>query len=227
MADEQAQTEVVDTPVSEVVDASEEVQLESDDSNVSEDDTNSEEDDSSGGDLRVALRQERQRRQMLEAQLRDPNAVYQIARQLGLTEEQAEAQANASQYMTPQQVDAQVTLSLAKAESLKKYPDLKKNEEDQIAVSALANSKFKGDLLKAADKYYARFNQVKTQAKTEGITQAKTEITAKEQAQTAPIAVAQDSDATAMADLKARMKSFDKKTQEKAYTEWIMLKNKK
>lgn len=236
MPDVTEQTEVVDTPAqSEVVDASEvEVQPEGE-SNVSEDEANTDEEPSRGrGDLQEALRQERERYRMLEAQLNDPNAIYQHAMRLGLTEEQAQDAASTAYqqqiqtqqpYLTPEQVDARVEAKLDYEKAIAEFPDLAKDRELQAWAAELVRQ---GKThLQAAKTIQKRLGLVKQTAKTEGITQAKTEITQKERAQTAPVNVNTDSDASYMEDLKARMKSYDKKTQENAYTEWIMLKNKK
>lgn len=229
MADELATPEVVETPDSAPVDSAEEAQPEVD-TPVSEDDENT--DDSPRGDLREALRQERQKRQDLEARLNsDPNFVYQLAQRHGLTEAEAAEQmqqqvSQAQPGLTDAQVDARVEFNMNRAKALEKYPELSKNDEDQISISALASGKYGGNLLKAADKYYSRIAKVKTEAKSEGISAAKAEVTAKERAQTAPVNVNTDSDTTYMEDLLKRRRSPDSRVNSKAMEEWLIYKAK-
>lgn len=197
--------------------------------NVSEDDQNTSE-ESDRGDIRIALKQERERRQQLEQSLSDPNFIYSQARQLGLTEEQAQQQVEAvqaaPQSSAPSQPDvrSQVRYEINMEKTLDKYPQLAKNKDDQILVSALIDSGLSP--MKAAEKFYSRFEQTKEEAKTEGATQAKQEISNRERANTASTGNTTNQSNAEMEDIRSRMKSYDRRTQEKATIEWLKLKNK-
>lgn len=228
MADEQAQGEV-ETPAVETPEqqTSEETSNGSEAEQTPVTENTEETTDDDKGDLRVPLREERQKRQELESRLNDPNFVYERARALGLTQEEAQAEVQQSQTQVPNlnELDARYEYLKAKDKSVDKYPQLAKDEEDQIAVTALSNAKGIS-LLQAADKYYAKVGKVKEEAKVEGINQAKTEITAKEQAQT----VSSGSAPTGGEDearLRQDAKSYNKHVSEAAQLELIKIRNKK
>lgn len=231
MPDVTEQQEVVDTPTpNEVVDTSvEEAQPVEDDSYVSEDDENSEDDSSRRkGDLSQALRQEREMRRKYEQALTDPNFIYEQAKKLGLTEEEAQEAADnvasGTSVKQPavdisQMVAKQVEARLDYQEAVSLMPELKK--DNQLAAWAAALVDQGMTHVQAVKAMQKKLGTTAQAAKAEGITQGKQEISEKERAQTAPVNVNTNSDAVAKEDLRRRMKSYDKKTQETAMIEWL------
>lgn len=230
MADEQAQ-EVVEPQedIQPAADTATQEPLETQE-NVSEDDQNTSK-ESDRGDLGVALKQEREKRQQLEQSLRDPNFIYNQARQLGLTEEEAQQQVDAatapttSSAFNPSDIQSQVKRAMEMEKTIDKYPQLAKDREDQILVSALIDSGLSP--LKAAEKFYSRFEKTKEEAKTEGATQAKQEISDRQRAQTAVSGSPAPSQSAESEDLQRRMKSVNSKVQREAMTEWLKQRNRK
>jgi hypothetical protein len=229
MADELAQGEVEtptqEQPTSEVTPNDSEVV----NNEVTENSEVTTDDDR--GDLRVPLKEERSKRQELEARLNDPNFIYERARALGLTQEEAQAQVNAQTQVpnngVPLEVlDAHYGYMRAKEKSVEKYPQLLKDEEDQIAVSSIAAAK-KITLLEAADRYYNKMGKVKEEAKVEGINQAKTEISTKEKAQTVLTGTTTSSESVEMERLVKESKSLNPSIQKKAMIKILEIKNKK
>lgn len=228
MADEQAEAEVDTAGQETEQQTSEETSNGSEAEQTQETENTEATNDDDKGDLRVPLREERQRRQELEQRLNDPNFVYERARELGLTAEEAQAeaqQATQPQGLSPQQVDARYEFMRSKEKSVDKYPQLAKDEEDQIAVTALANAKGIS-LLKAADSYYSKMGKVKQEAKVEGMAQAKTEISAKEQAQTVSSgSTTSSADSVEMEQLIKDSKSLNSGVSDKAMIEILKRKN--
>lgn len=223
MADEQAPTEVVDTPTPQ-----EEAQPETTEDTVREDVTNSSE-DSKKGDLGEALRQERELRRKYEEALTNPEFVYQQAKKLGLTEEEAQEQASQAvqqpQVDIASMVDRQVERRLDYQQAITEFPEMAKDPELQAWAAALVDS---GKThVEAAKIIQKRLGSTQAQAKAEGMTQARQEVSEKERAQTAPTNVPASNQASELDDLRKRMKSWDKKTQENALVEWLKIKNKK
>ena len=176
MADEQAQA---DQPIAEEIQPQESVQ---------ETVSTEPEQPKGKGDLNEALRQEREARRQLEAQLSDPAYIYRKAQELGLTEEEAEelaeeaVQDEASR--TPVQsgtVAEAVEFELSKRDSFAKYPQLKDDEDDQIAVTALMVAKGLSPMA-AAEAYYAKMGKALDAARAEGAQQKETFVSAKESA---------------------------------------------
>lgn len=228
MADELANAEV-DTAAEEIPEqqTSEETSNGSEAEQTQETENTEESTGDDKGDLRVPLREERQRRQELEQRLNDPNFVYERARALGLTAEEAQAEAQQAQTTQPDMavLDARYEFMRSKEKSVDKYPQLAKDEEDQIAVTALANAKGIS-LLKAADSYYSKMGKVKQEAKVEGMAQAKTEISAKEQAQTVSSgSTTSSADSVEMEQLIKDSKSLNSGVSDKAMIEILKRKN--
>jgi hypothetical protein len=211
-----AETTAVETP---------ETTVETD--NGSEADTNTSE-EADKGDLRVPLKEERTKRQELEAQLNDPDFIYQQAQRLGLTEAQAQAVADESQnnFQTAQTPDVQSlvrqTLEVEKAKE--KYPELAKDVDLGVMVTALMQKGYSP--LKAADKVFERFGKAKEEGKVEGVVQAKTEITDKERAQTVSSGANVSSDQAELERLVKDSKSLNPATQKNAMLELIKRQNK-
>lgn len=177
------------------------------------------------GDLRVALKEERAKRQALEQALADPNTIYQRAVELGLAAPGEEQEAPSSPSASPAaNVPALVKFSLAMEKAQEKYPALKDNEDDQLAVSALIRKY--GDPVKAADLYYSKLNQAKEAGKTEGALQREQEVTEKERAQTASSQSDVTSDAAELAELQEQARSLDRKVQEQALQKLLERRNK-
>jgi len=182
----------------------------------------------SGGDLKVALSQERDRYHFLQSQLEDPNFIYQRAVALGLAEQEQAAQNEAADDTQEKPAgmsysDYQFYRSLEKAQE--KYSDLSKNYADQMAISAIVNREGLSPE-KAADKFYSRFNKVKEEAKAEGAKQQETTISEKEKAQTAS-GVAHSSDAAEMDELRDQIRSGDRVTSKNALAELVKKMDKK
>lgn len=222
MADEQAQVEKTtkDAPASE---GNKNEQATSQES-VSEDDNTPTSERSSGGDLSVALRQEREKRQALEARLSDPQFVYQQAKYLGLTDEEAqeevEAQTSTQQVnQPPYDVSRQVQFELDKERTLAKFPDLEKDDEAQIAISAISQAKGI-PLSKAAENYFTKIGKASSEAKEQGAAAKEAEITAKERAATTPQTGGNiSSDKSEEERLVADSRSLDRNKQMKALEE--------
>lgn len=185
-------------------------------------------DDSGKGDLHEALRQERERYRQLEQATKDPNFIYQQARQLGLTEEEAQAQVDAqmptaqpsgqdfqySQYKYYQDLD----------KSKEKYPQLANDEEDQLAITALMRAKNLSPLA-AADRYYGKMNKTVEAAKVEGAKAKETTISEKEMAQTVVSTQSTNSESAEYEDILRRSRDFNSpRAAEKAQLELIKWK---
>lgn len=223
MADEQAlveptTTEVIQeqTPETTVESSSEEPAVES----------------TGRGDLSEALRQEREKRQALEANLADPSFIYNQAKTLGLTEEEAkavEAQNTPTEYQPEQPAgmtynDYQYFKSLDKAKDA--FPQLETDQEDQVAVTAIMQA-FKLLPDQAAARYYAKLNKVADVARTEGAKAKETTISEKEQAQTVTSTASTNSDSAEYEELLARSRNQMKpKDADKAHLELLKWREK-
>jgi hypothetical protein len=213
MADVQAQTETTveetqETPVEEQT-GSEAVQTP--------------EESTGKGDINEALRQERENRRALEAQLADPTFIYRKAQELGLTEgEVAEEPTVAPAGMTYSDYEYFKSLDQSK----EKYPQLQADPEDQIAVTALMNA-FKLSPLAAADKYYAKINKVAETAKIEGAKEKEATISEKENAQTVVSTSTTSSEQSEYDELLRRTRNQNNpKDAEKAHLELLVFKQK-
>lgn len=218
MADELAQVET--TTIEETQEQTPEVVEESAESEESIEPTGK-------GDLNEALRQEREKRQELERRLSDPAFVYQQARTLGLTEEEAEAQAQAQSVQAPTpDAYGQYTYFRELEKAQEKYPQLSKDSDDQVAITALMNANGLSPLA-AADRYYAKITKVAAEARTEGMKQKETVISEKEQAQTVTSTASTSSEAAEYEALIARTRNqTNPKDAERAHLELIMWKEK-
>lgn len=200
-------------PVEETTDVSDVEQ-------TSTDTSGSEDVEADKGDLRVPLKEERTKRQELEAQLNDPDFIYQKARELGLTEEEAQEAVDAQTTPEVKQPkggynEYQYYRSLEKAQE--KYPDLEKDEDLQLMVTALIN---KGMLPeKAADKVFEKIQKTTEEAQKAGAAAERESITEKEKAQLASSSSNMSSSDAEMEQLQKDAKSFNRVTQEKAKIE--------
>lgn len=173
------------------------------------------------GDLRIPLKEERERRQRLEMALSDPNFIIEQAKRLGLTAEEAAAEAQAQANLTPGEVRQQIRVEKA----LDKHPELRTNHKLQLMASALIQGGM--DPVEAADEVMGLMSKGAEQGRMEGVKQAKTEISEKERAATVNGQVRTDTESQRLDDLRKRMKSYDRRTQEDATVEWLKAKNEK
>jgi hypothetical protein len=178
------------------------------------------------GDLSIALKQEREARQALEARLADPQFIYQQARQLGLTEEEAQAQVESQSTAfspTPPSNDAYAQYQYFQAldKAREKYPQLSEDEDDQLAVTALMSARGLNPL-QAAERYYSKINKVADVARTEGAKLKETVITEKEQATTVTSTQSTSSEAAVYEELLARSRNqMNPKEANKAHLELL------
>lgn len=181
--------------------------------------------DTQRGDLSEALRQEREKRQALEASLSDRQFVYDQARKLGMTEEEAQDQAEQSAPTPAGGItysDYEYFKSLDK--SKEKYPSLAEDPDDQVAVTALMKA-HKLSPLAAADRYYAKMNKVAEAAKLDGAKEKEATIAGKESAVTATTTAATTSEAAEYEEIVRRTRDYtNPKLAEKAQLELIKWK---
>lgn len=195
---------------------------------VSEDVKDTSED--KGGDLRVALRQEREARQRLEKSMSDAHFIYEQAKRLGLTDEQAQDLADddregSRRISQPEpDVSAQVRRAIRLEKAVDKYPDLKTDEELGVMVSSLIA--MGQDPVEAADKVFSRFNKIKDEGKAQGAKEKEKAISDKERAQTAPVAGTQSAEQAEMERLQKDLRSFDKSVRDAAHLEILKRRNK-
>lgn len=182
------------------------------------------------GDLNQALREEREKRQALEASLKDPNFIYSQARSLGLTEEEAQAQAEAPTQTPGSAIsynDYQYFKSMDKAKE--RFPQLNTDADDQIAITALMRVQ---NLLpeQAAEKYYKKHETAAEKARIEGAKIQETVVTDKERAQTVSSTVNTTSESAEYEAIVARTRNqMNPKDATKAHLElvkWKMAHNK-
>lgn len=230
MADEQAQEEVETSPsVEEPADKEDSSEQPS-----GQVDNDSEVDktpaDTGKGDLSVALRQERDKRQQLEAQLSDPNFVYEQAKKLGLTEAEVESQMQGEIDAQPQvqqpQPDVYGTVNeiLAYKEAVKDFAQAETDPEIQQMVNGLVQSGVKpADAVKTIK---AKFEKAVQDTIKENKAQDEAEVSDQEKAQTASHDTTVSSDADEVEDLLKQSKSLDRKVSEQAHIELLKLRNK-
>jgi len=213
MADEQATADTTVEPKAET--KPEVIDSEVENKTTAENTTEGVEDK---GDLRVPLKEERTKRQELEAQINNPEFISQKAKELGLVEEQEFA----PQTETPN-VSAAVQYELSKEKALEKYPSLRVDEDLQVMVTGFINKGI--DPLKAADK---AFDKIKKQAEESAKQQAeedKKEVNAQNRAKTIDTTNVIDDDG--YAQLLKDSKSYDKRTSDAANIELIKLRMKR
>ena len=120
------------------------------------------------GDLRVPLKEERQRRQELESKWNDPNEIVTRARELGIVDEPDPLEQ--PQYQSESQSDVQqvVKTQIEIEKAYEKYPELKSDDELRYMVAGLINRGMSP--LKAADKAHEKMQKI-----AEGIKQREQE----------------------------------------------------
>lgn len=180
-------------------------------------------DEAGKGDLRIALKEEREKRRAYEARLNDPDFIYERARALGLA--QGEETAAPTPPATQTNISAEVRRTIRMEKALDKYPDLATDDKLGLMVSALIQGGL--DPVEAADEVFSRMNKKAEVAKVEGAQQAKAEISEREKAQTMGNTVRTDPEAERINQIQKDMRSPVKATQEAATIEWLKNMNKK
>lgn len=188
--------------------------------------------ESAAPDLRVPLKEERQKRQELETSLNDPMFIYEQAKRLGLTEEDAQTVTEiAAERTTPgvrtpdvaQQLPALVKRELEIEKAKEKYPDLVTDHVIGAMVTSLMNSGMSP--LKAADEIFARLGVKKDEkaqaekAEQEAVEAKKTGSHTVTTSTASPAQVEND-------ELVRRSRSWDSKEQSNAMIELLKRKNK-
>lgn len=178
-------------------------------------------DETGKGDLRVPLKEERERRQKLEMALNNPDFILERARVLGLAQgdESTEPANNAPS------ISAEVKRQVRVERTLEKYPELQSDEKLQLMVSALIQGGL--DPVEAADEVFSRMKRTEEKAKVEAAQEAKAEIGEREKAQLSGNTVRTSPESQRLADIQKDMRSPNKATQEAATLEWLKAKNEK
>jgi len=224
MSDEQDKEEVETSEAEEPKEQpSEEAEAASEGVKTPEETDNSPE----GGDLRVALREERRKRQELDEKLKDPDFVYGRAKELGLTAEEQEELAQPTP-TPPVQMDANAMNEFYNyKKEVEKFPEA----ESEPLVASRIN--FLMESSKVDGVYTKNPIQVLNQVKKEwedkmaihqkaGADDKQAEIADVNQMKTADSDVnATDDDDEDMTDLQKQAKSYNPAVQEKAMAEMI------
>ena len=235
MADEQAE-EQIETPESkeETPETEEQSEEESETSEKTDDGEAENTQDKSGkGDLSIALKQEREKRQALEKALQNPQFVYEQARRLGLTEEQAQQAAEdaaSGETPSPKGEDFRKVIAdeLDYRDAIKTYPDLAKDPE----MLAWAGTKMQINPRLSYSQAFAEIAKTlgtqKESGKVEGAAKAKQEVSDKLKAQTVSGASSTPaSEVDEDEELAQKAKSINPQEQMDAMTKIMMKKNKK
>lgn len=174
------------------------------------------------GDLRIPLKEERERRRALEARLSDPDFIYERARALGMAQgEEPTAPKEPEAPLTPAQARAMIRAEKA----FDKHPELRTNDKLRRMAAALVDGGM--DPVDAADEVFSMMSSKAEEAKVEGKKEAQSEITEREKAQMVGNTVRTDSESERAQDIRKRMKSYDRSTQEQATLEWLKARNDK
>ena len=184
--------------------------------------------ESDKGDLRVALKEERQKRQQLETQLRDPNFVYAQAQQLGLTEEQALQEAQDAE-ASPQQPLYQplyptVQEILAYEKACEQFPKAKSDPEIATIVDGLVGRGIRPvEAVKIVQKQFEKAVETARKEETKKVSQ-ETEV--KKKAKTVGSDITASDDTAELTTLMRQAKSPDPTKQKEAMLEILKRKNK-
>jgi hypothetical protein len=186
--------------------------------------------ESDKGDLNIALKEERTKRQELERKLQDPNFVYSKAEELGLTRPEADAQAESptDQAQAPRPAPNIFPLMqdfYAYKEAVKEFPEAESNPDVADMVNGMVQSgkKTPAEAVKAVKK---ELEKQAEKLKSEESKKQEEEETKQEKAQTAGIEHDTSSDTEEMADLLKRSKSLNPTVQKPAMIELLKRKNK-
>ncbi len=179
-----------------------------------------------GSDYKQAMYEERDKRKALEQQLANPDFVYAKAKELGLTDAEAETYAeqaspvNAPPVNIPALVQNQLEIEKAK----EKYPDLGTDEELGAMVTALINRGLSP--LKAADSVMSRMGKLKEDAMAEGAKAKEQQLSDKEKAQTISGGTQVTDDMDEVSQLQKTIRGDDPRASQKARIELIKIRNK-
>jgi len=225
MSDEQ------DTAEPTAIDESQEQTPEVED-NGSEADENSSETEGRG-DLRVPLKEERTKRQELErkleeinAKLEDPDFIYERAGTLGMVNEEQTNQGSIPQDNSQVDVRSEVTRQVSIEKARDKYPELRKDEEMQVLVTAMAAKMRTNDFVKAADKVFAKINKANEEAAQKAIEKKSEEEAEQAKAQNVSSTTNQTIKDSELEQINKDLKSADWRTRDQAMLKKIKLKMK-
>jgi hypothetical protein len=179
--------------------------------------------ESDRGDLRVPLKEERTKRQELEAQLNDPEFIYQKAQELGLTQAEAREAVENKEERGMSYKDYKYFSEIDRAQE--KYPQLKKNESLQYSVTAHINKGMSP--LKAADKVFSEIQKETEELAKQRLDEKKQEEIEQEKASNVSSTSTSTAESAEIEQLKRDSKSLDRKTQEKAMIKLMQLKEKR
>lgn len=153
----------------------------------------------------------------LRESLKDPNFVYDQARRLGLTEEQAQAEAD--KVDIGQVVKKEVETLRDYDKALEIMPELATDAKLEAWASGLVQRGMTHT--QAAKTIKDVLNKSVESARVEGAKTKELEVSEKEAAQTAPTIGAVDPDASEVANLREKAKSLNRVEQEAAMAEII------
>jgi len=180
--------------------------------------------ESDKGDLRVALKEERQKRQQLETQLRDPNFVYAQAQQLGLTEEQALQEAQDAEASPQQPLYPAVQEVLAYEKACEQFPKAKSDPEIATIVDGLVGRGIRPvEAVKIVQKQFEKAVETARKEETKKVSQ-ETEV--KKKAKTVGSDITASDDTAELTTLMRQAKSPDPTKQKEAMLEILKRKNK-
>jgi hypothetical protein len=176
------------------------------------------------GDLRVPLKEERTKRRELEAQLNDPDFIYERAKEFGLTQAQTEELVDKAEDREGMSYkDYKYFSELDKAQE--KYPQLKRSETLQYSVTAYINKGMSP--LKAADKVFSEIQKETEELAKQRLEEQKQEEIAQEKASNVSSTSTTSAESSEVEQLRRDAKSLDRKTQEKAMVKLIELNERK
>jgi hypothetical protein len=169
----------------------------------------------------LSLQGEYTKRTQLE---KDPNYVYELAKKAGLTDAEAQAEANAvDPNQIGQLVNQKVQEGLAVAKDYDKalaiLPELGKDAKLEAWGRALVEMGMTHE--QAAKTIKSKLSEATESARVEGAKSKEAEISEKEAAQTSPTIGNVDSDTQEMESLKEKAKSLNRQEQDSALAELL------
>jgi hypothetical protein len=184
------------------------------------------------GDLRVALKEERTKRQTLENQLKDPMFVYQTAKELGLTESEAQAASETTSDQEIQQPQppqpnfygvAEEVFDYKKA--VENFPQVESDPDIRDMVNGMVQAgKKPAEAVKIVQK---RFEKAAELAQKETDQEKKAEAEVQKGASTAPVSSNVSFEDEEMAELQEKSKDLDPAIAKKAQIEILKKINKR
>jgi len=180
-------------------------------------------DEADKGDLRVPLKEERTKRQELEAQLDDPEFIAQKAREIGIIQDNVQNEAQPQQGQDTGYSQYKYFSELDKAQE--KYPQLKKNEALQYSVTAYINKGMSP--LKAADKVFSEIQKESEELAKQKIDETKKEEQERANATNVTSTSTDTKESSEYEQLIRDSKSLDRKKQDKAMIKLLEIKAEK